>query len=126
MVHGTVDGFRVSIRPYRLSEEEHNFSRIRVFIHHKLPIRGVMGVSRESRYSLAAKDEYSEDILTGDRPFDDAMYITGTYPYQIAALFTGNIRKRILALVGKSININLTSSWLEVFLDGEMPPDDIS
>ena len=96
-------------------------------MNHRLPISGVMGVSRESMYSLSMKSMTGEDILIGDKSFDDAMHIAGTNPWQIASLFTADIRSRILSLASRGMEINLTSSWFEMYLEGErVQADDIA
>jgi len=128
VLNGSIDGCgcAVTVRCYSIPGDNRFICPVRVFVNHRLPISGLMGVNKESAYNLSMKSVEGEDILIGDKSFDDAMRIIGTNPWQIASLFTADIRARVLSLASRDMDINLTSSWFEMYLEGNrIEADDI-
>ncbi|MBP7583535.1 MAG: HEAT repeat domain-containing protein [Spirochaetes bacterium] len=126
VLNGSINGCAVTVRCYSIPGDNRFTCPVRIFVNHRLPIGGLMGVNRESVYSLSMKSMEGEDILIGDKSFDDAMHIIGTNPWQIASLFTADIRARVLSLATRDMDINLTSTWFEIYLEGDrIQADDI-
>jgi hypothetical protein len=123
---GYIEGLKVTLR-HQASTEENSFSDLlRVYIAHRIDAGGILLVSRETEMTRMQKKFTGEDILTGDRAFDDTMLIGGSSPFRVSALMNEGLRKKLLDILRKSVMVNLTSSWFEVvFRHGSLGLEEI-
>lgn len=116
LTYGLLDGLKITIRPYKLHDENSYTDLIRIYITHRIEAGGILLVSRETDFFRLQKQWKGEDIQVGDRDFDDVFMVNGSSPLHVSALMNEQLRKNIRYLAERAENLNLTSSWFEILL----------
>lgn len=93
-----------------------NTNSFEIFINHSLPVTGRINIKKESLISIIKKDFGKNDLILGDKKFDDQMLIKATYPYAMHALLQSQNRKIILNMNDLCDNFELSNSWLKIHL----------
>jgi len=85
-------------------------------VEQKLPISGSLSIKRETVVSTLKKDLGINDLLLGDKIFDDKMHVETTEPSWLAAVLNNENRILVVDLSEKTEKFSITRSFVKINL----------